>query len=268
MRRRDKGLVEILLMAPWWVSAALALLVYCGSRFLLPEMLASKGPIGEGLASGLPPMAVFLALPFVAVAVGSAFFGAKRRRLVDQQSNLNSLRAVSWKDFEFMVGEAFRREGYRVEETLGVGADGGVDLVLSRNGAKFLVQCKQWRKQAVGVQVIREQFGILTAEGAAEIIIVTSGSFTQDARDFARGKPMRLIDGPELLKLVRSVQQAAPANAATAELATEIAAQDKIPACPQCGQLMLLRTSQRGATSGNQFWGCSRFPQCRGTRPA
>ena len=36
--------------------------------------------------------------------------------------------------------------------------------------------------------------------------------------------------------------------------------------CPHCGSRMVLRTARRGAGAGNQFWGCSRYPQCRGTR--
>ena len=220
MKRRHSSPLEVLLLAPWWVSLIVAALVFGGLRFVLPAWGAGKGPFVEGLASVARSLAGYGAALFVLISIASALFRAKRRTLVDQQSSLESLRSISWKDFEFMVGEAFRREGYRVEETLSVGADGGVDLVLSRNGAKSLVQCKQWRQKAVGVQVVREQFGILNAEDAAEAIIVTSGTFTPDAREFARGKPMRLIDGPELLKLVRSVQQAAPADAVNANSKT------------------------------------------------
>ena len=39
------------------------------------------------------------------------------------------------------------------------------------------------------------------------------------------------------------------------------------PSCPACGSQMVKRTVQRGANAGSQFWGCSRYPNCRGTRP-
>jgi hypothetical protein len=39
------------------------------------------------------------------------------------------------------------------------------------------------------------------------------------------------------------------------------------PACPQCGSKMVLREAHRGANAGQSFWGCSRYPACRGTRP-
>lgn len=37
------------------------------------------------------------------------------------------------------------------------------------------------------------------------------------------------------------------------------------PLCPKCGSDMVLRTAKRGANAGNQFWGCERYPQCKGT---
>ena len=39
------------------------------------------------------------------------------------------------------------------------------------------------------------------------------------------------------------------------------------PECPQCGSAMKLRTARRGANAGGQFWGCTQYPRCKGTRP-
>ncbi len=265
MKNRPKSLLDILIMAPWWVSLVLGAIVFVGLRYVLPGV-AGGNMIAQGLVKGLPPLAHWFALPFVLLAGGAALFGARRRRLVDQQTSLESLRSVSWKDFEFMVAEAFRRRGYLVEYSLGAGADGGVDLVLRKDGRKSFVQCKQWRTQSVGAPIIREQFGILTAEGADEVFVITSGTFTAEAVAFARGKPVRLIDGPELLALIRSVQSAAPAGAAPAIPSTASAV--ATPDCPNCGRPMVKRTSRKGGNAGRQFWGCPSFPQCRGTRPA
>jgi four helix bundle suffix protein len=40
------------------------------------------------------------------------------------------------------------------------------------------------------------------------------------------------------------------------------------PACPKCGALMALRTAKSGKTPGSQFWGCTKYPECKGTQPA
>lgn len=42
---------------------------------------------------------------------------------------------------------------------------------------------------------------------------------------------------------------------------------DRIPACPKCGKTMVLRTVKRGQNSGERFWGCSAYPECKGTAP-
>lgn len=39
---------------------------------------------------------------------------------------------------------------------------------------------------------------------------------------------------------------------------------DHIPSCPQCGKPMVLRTAKTGKNAGNQFWGCSDYPECKG----
>jgi len=43
---------------------------------------------------------------------------------------------------------------------------------------------------------------------------------------------------------------------------------DRIPACPRCGKPMVLRTAKSGKNAGQQFWGCSGYPQCKGVTPA
>ena len=44
--------------------------------------------------------------------------------------------------------------------------------------------------------------------------------------------------------------------------------QEGAPLCPLCGKPMIKRTIKRGAKAGKQFWGCSDFPECEGTREA
>jgi four helix bundle protein len=39
------------------------------------------------------------------------------------------------------------------------------------------------------------------------------------------------------------------------------------PACPICGVLMAIRTARKGKNAGSQFWGCTTYPECKGTLP-
>lgn len=80
---------------------------------------------------------------------------------------------MAWKEFEKLVGEAFRLQGYQVTELGGDGPDGGIDLVLRKGHEKFLVQCKQWKAFTVGVAVVRELYGVMAAKGATGGFIVS-----------------------------------------------------------------------------------------------
>ena len=246
------------LKLPWWVSATLGVLIFAAVHWGL-LLWAGQDKTRQMLAHGIVPLAPLALLIFGMLAFGSFLFGKKRHRLVDQLTSLEKLRETSWKDFEYLVAEAFRRQGYAVDYTLGRGPDGGVDLTLRKDGRLALVQCKQWRVFSVGAPVIREMYGLMTAEKADEAIIVITGKFTRDAQEFATGKPIRLMDGPQLLDLVQSVQ-IRPGND-SAKVAGDTAMG---PACPLCGKSMVLRTARRGSNAGGQFWGCSTYPACKG----
>lgn len=97
------------------------------------------------------------------------------------------------------------------------GPDGGVDLLLKRDRETFLVQCKQWRAQKVGVQTVRELYGVMAAKGAAGGFVVTSGSFTEEAQQFAKGRNVQLVDGIQLKVLVDSVSVSRGPKAATVQ---------------------------------------------------
>ena len=262
MRRQNKSLGELLFKAPWWISAALGVLAFAALRWGVPTW-AGNDNLRQTFAKGIAPLASLPLILFGILAAGSFWFSKYRRRLVDQQTSLESLRATPWKQFEFLVAEAFRRQGYQVDFSLNRGADGGVDLILRKEGRTSLVQCKQWKVFSVGAPVVREMFGLMTAEHAAETIIVTSGKFTRDAQEFAAGKPIRLIDGQELLALVQSVQSVSPSSTGNPDGAQN---QMNAPACPLCGKPMVQRTARRGSNTGNQFWGCPNYPVCKGTR--
>lgn len=242
-RRRGLPLFGFLAGRSWWLSVVLAVLVFVALRYGLPRLGLDHGVVAP-VVDGAPIAAV----PFLLTAAVSLVKAVRRRRLLDRQTGRGSIRALSWRQFELLCGELYRRQGFSVVENGLGGADGGVDLILGRRGETWLVQCKHWSRSAVGVREIRELYGVLAAEGADCGVLVTSGGFTADALDFAAGKPLELIDGRELAERVREVRR--PAGAA--------------PACPQCGGRMVSRVAKQGGRAGQRFWGCARYPACRG----
>ncbi len=266
MGRRNSGVMDdvfsLCMQMPWWVGVLVAVVIWT-----IGFLVSGGGEPSSFKESVAPIMSMVfgvLALTALVGALASAIRGVSRRRLLDRQKGVESLRSLSWREFEQLVGEAYRRRGYSIEERGGSGADGGVDLVLYGQGETVLVQCKQWRAQQVGVSKVRELFGVVTAAQADRGVLVTSGRFTRDAQTFALGKGIDLVDGQALAKLVQGVQHKASATAEM-KLALDSPA---LTTCPLCGSRMVLRTARRGANAGSQFYGCSRFPDCRGTRKA
>jgi len=262
---------------PWPAALVVGVIGYAAIRYGVPAFFSRQdGPFAQGLATAsvsLAPLAwMFLALCCVCALI--AYANARRRcRLLDTRTGLDSLAAPGWHNFERLVGEAFRRQGYAIEETGLGGADGGIDLVLRKGGQRTLVQCKQWRRRQVPVNVVREMYGLLAHHGAHAVRIATVGGFTKDAARFAAGKPIELIDGPTLLAMIREVQaiQARPppitaqppAQRVEPACAPSTPGAAATPACPRCNAAMVERSNSR---SGSTFWGCPAYPACRGTR--
>jgi restriction system protein len=222
-------------------------------------------PSELGLFAGrqlLATVAVFLQyiLP-LALLLGAAASFIRRRHgarllahaAVDPTGSIDSL---SWRDFERLVGESYERQGFTVTRTGGGGADGGVDLVLTKGRETTLVQCKQWRAQKVGVATLRELYGVMAAKAAACGIVVSAGDFTSDAREFARGRNIELLTGRALTEVLGA-----------GSTSQGVRTLGPTPVCPKCGSRMVERTARQGRNAGQSFWGCESYPRCRVTLP-
>jgi restriction system protein len=190
-----------------------------------------------------------------------AFFRRSHSRalLTKVQASPTALASMNWRDFERMIGEVFRQRGFTVTGFGGNGPDGGVDLGLMSNGERFFVQCKHWKKQQVGVTVVRELNGVIAAQGAQGGYVVTGGQFTREAHEFAGSCKIELIDGSFLADFIGSVAASKPAPVATVKTESQSA-----PSCPRCGARMVKREATRGKFAGQHFWGCQQYPKCTG----
>ena len=279
MARKKTSAVEDLLdlgaMLPWWGGVALAVISYLVLHGLTGFAAASVTRPGQviGLMFGsLAIMGQYLIPPiFLLGAAISAWKRSKRTELISnvaQAKGANALDGMSWREFEMLVGEAFRLQGFDVVETGGGGADGGVDLVLRKGSEKFLVQCKQWKAYKVGVDIVRALYGVMAATRATGGFVVTSGTFTAEAKAFADGLNVTLMDGQRLFGMVQQARQARASKKGNVESIAEIqsTAHPSAQSCPVCASSMVKRTAKKGANAGSQFWGCAKYPGCRGTR--
>jgi restriction system protein len=119
-----------------------------------------------------------------------------------------NLASMDWEDFEHLIRELFAKEfsgdGGEVKVTQ-ASRDGGVDAVVFDpdpiRGGKIVIQAKRYTN-VVGVSAVRDLYGTVMNEGANKGILVTTAHYGSDAYDFAKGKPLTLLDGGNLLSLL------------------------------------------------------------------
>lgn len=264
-------LTSIFQALPPWTSIPVGLFGFCA----VDAIWCSSVPFPQLQFVGLIFGAGFAALCFIAGWNGVSF-RRRQRAFLGANLDLNWVDSLSWQGFERQLASVYRQNGWLVAETGGGGPDGGVDLRLFKDGRTILVHCKHWRTWKVSVRPIRELYGVMTAEGAHGAIFITSRAYTAEARKFAEGKPIELIDQDGFLSLVQQFHRdlrdhygcVPPATPSGTIPAAGQENPQAPPECPVCQSPMKLRTSRKGARAGSQFWGCSRYPACRGTRNA
>jgi len=203
-------------------AAAVAFLLYAGGGLTLPLALhwsVLNLVVANSLATMLAGLVI---LGWLVVQLQAR----DRRHLVEWTSDL---RLLSGEEFEWLVGEVFRREGCEVRETGSQeDPDGNIDLELTRDGQRMIVQCKRWRSWQVGVREIREFAGTLMREGllASGGIFVTLSDFKERARAEGEKIGITLVDNRDLYSRIEKVRRPEP--------------------CAICGKPMMLARSEFG----------------------
>lgn len=125
--------------------------------------------------------------------------------MLDDSTNLA---AMPWEDFEHLIRELFEKEfsqnGGECKVTR-ASRDGGVDAIAFDpdpiRGGKIVIQAKRYTK-TVGVSAVRDLYGTVVNEGATKGILVSTADYGPDSYEFAKGKPLTLLNGANLLHLL------------------------------------------------------------------
>lgn len=128
--------------------------------------------------------------------------------VIDQVQEATNIAAIPWEEFEFLVRDLFEKEfsagGGEVKITR-ASRDHGVDAVAFDpdpiRGGKIVIQAKRYTN-VVGVSAVRDLYGTLINEGANRGILVTTSQYGPDSYQFAKDKPITLLDGGNLLSLL------------------------------------------------------------------
>lgn len=161
-----------------------------------------------------------------------------------------TLELIDWYQFEKFCSSLLDSEGFEVERKGGASPDGGVDLVVTRNGTKTLVQCKHWRTWKVKEPVVRQMLGSMVDFEVNRGAIFTLLGWTQPALELAQKHGIGMVNGDDL---------AARAIKSLSESQLSQVLRTDVHHCPKCEAPMLWKTGDF-----KPFWGCSTYPRCRG----
>lgn len=115
---------------------------------------------------------------------------------------------AAWREFEALVSEAFRLQGYQILDRASGSAESGGELSLRRERETCLVQCRHWKEAKVSVDAVHALQRAMVARGASGGFMLTEGRFAREAVGFAAGCNVRLIDGPALRGLIDKAKAA------------------------------------------------------------
>ncbi|MGD9951502.1 MAG: restriction endonuclease [Burkholderiales bacterium] len=181
MKLPQNSLFAILLRSRWWVSALIALGVFVVVRLVLDA--------GFGF---------FAALPFAVIALVVLWRELRAPRGARLERALAALRELSWEEFAAKLEAGYRRQGYAVTR-----AGGAADFELDKDGAVSLVAAKRWKASRSGVEPLKELAEAGARREARACIFACAAGITDQARRLAAEKGVKILEGAELVSLVR-----------------------------------------------------------------
>jgi restriction system protein len=186
------------------------------------SVLARKEPFMQINLAGIDPKACFKSLKGVAASKLTGLTPVYPVMMLDKDDRRftagygvteyinegTNLATMDWEDFEHLIREVFEQEfasgGGEVKVTQ-ASRDGGVDAVAFDpdpiRGGKIVIQAKRYAN-TVGVSAVRDLYGTVMNEGAIKGLLVTTADYGPDAYEFAKGKPLSLLNGSNLLYLL------------------------------------------------------------------
>lgn len=156
----------------------------------------------------------------------------RNRKLIRVARYAEHLQLMTPTRFEHLCKTLFANQGYKVRH-VGEQSDGGVDLLVSKDGVRSVVQCKRYSRSPVGRPVLQQLYGTFEDERAKHGFLITTSYFSRPAREFAKGKPITLVDRRRLVLWI---------NQYAGGRIEEPAAEQAVPTdptgqlvCPDCG---------------------------------
>ncbi len=203
--KKNLNIIDFLSQIPWWISVTLSALFYSLLKFGVPYFEAQSTLVNEVHISMGPIFAPVVALALLSPVTFSLLKSKRKKKLDELKNEIQSIQELSWQQFKEIAAEAYRRTGYTIMENSSFTADPSVDLVMRKSANLYLVQCRYWQNRKLGIREVKNLFSLMHDKQASGVFFLTTGIFTYEARHYAAGRPITLVDGVELVELLSKV---------------------------------------------------------------
>lgn len=171
-----------------------------------------------------------------------------------KKANIKDIDKMSGLDFELYLSILFKKLGYRTIVT-NASHDFGADVILKKNNHKIVLQAKRYAyKKNVSISAIQEVFAAQQYHKADESWVITNSYFTKSANKLATACNVKLKDRQDLVKWIIKVNpETKPNDVKRNNIDNRL--------CPKCNSKLTIRKSR----NGNEFIGCTNYPNCKHT---
>ena len=203
--KKDLNIVDFLAQIPWWISVTISASLYVLLKFVVPYVETQSTLVNETHISLGPFLAPVVALAFLSPITFSLLKSSRKKKLHELRDEIQSIQNLAWPQFKERVAEAYKRNGYNIMENSAFTADPSVDLVMRKSANLYLVQCRYWQNRKLGLREVKNLFSLMHEKQASGVYLLTTGIFTNEARHYALGRPINLLDGIGLVELLGKV---------------------------------------------------------------
>ena len=150
-------------------------------------------------------------LTFLFCLAISLFFGFRASKAIRLSSvrnaDLATIDRMSGLEFEQYTAQLLRKLGYTNVSVTKASGDQGVDVLATKGGKQYAIQCKNYKSQLDNTPV-QEVYAGMRFYRCDHSAVITNSTFTQGAKQLARATGVELWDRATLAKMIHSANKA------------------------------------------------------------
>ncbi|MCO7177193.1 restriction endonuclease [Sporolactobacillus kofuensis] len=128
----------------------------------------------------------------------------ERKKRIIRAAEMKKIRQMRPREFEYFVADLFKALGFDAYVTKATG-DGGKDIIVHKDEMTAIVECKRYKDKKISVNLIRQFHSVIIDQHSDKGYFVTTSTFTKEATRYAINKPIKLIDGEELVNYIQKI---------------------------------------------------------------